>query len=355
MPAIRHRKRRAYIAFALGLIALVTNVLGQVAFQTDYPVTAGNLFLYLSAGALGLQGALISLAAGELAPLLFTDTPLIHMEAIALTLTIAYCSKLMPRIPSFVVSLALWSVVIGPLFILSTNYPPSLLGEGWTVQSVVFFGLTEVLLVMISGALLLNSSLWAMLTERPRRNTPALILTHACGIIAAITLVVTFAVAPLVSQHDLLTFWDANFLQVLGAVLVILISASITGWRLAALLERDYQELFQTQLGSQARSHSFSGLSSDFWRRQAVEDDSEGSLENDSGKSITFDAVDGQEYLSPDQGICTLTKEGKVTFVNRRFKRLTDIGVTEVIGKHLSEIGMNQELCVRMLELVEEP
>ncbi len=349
--------RHVPAAYWLGALAFVTN--SAFRFFLDPALCSpGDMLIYISALAFGLPSAMISSLISVIPEMLATrDIAVIRVLLLAATLGI--CSTRFPRIPGYLAALGAWILVIWPFLLLTDQASPLLLTSVSNANTNSILGnmaMCDIVLILVSGALLLNRDLWGVLTHRPRHLRMPELLLHIIPLITATVVLLALSIsgAPLsLLNHDSLVGTPYGFLTLM---LVCIALPAFVGLRLARVIGHNYQELMHT--GIIGPSQTFSGLSSDFWRRQSSPE-----IKNPrvTTSSTTNPSSEGELALTTqskldaqNQGICALNRNGTVTFVNRKFKSLAELTSNEVIGKRITSLSMNGALRDQIIQLLED-
>lgn len=334
-------------ALVLGILGLTLN-LGINSLGGSPSLSMGAVFLFISAGAIGVPGAVIS-STVALTPTVFWNGMTFECSRLfLLCLAIGFCKERAPRVPQFVVVTAAW------LFTLA------LVGTGWLdrwvpppTPSSAMIPLLEIALALVAGALLLNPVIWATLAQRPRVPSVNMLLVHVVTLAALAAMWAGLAVfdpQALESPSLFATALWGGKLLLCGVALPALV-----GLRLSKILTRDHHEWFR--IGGTPGRQGFSGLSSDYWRRSESDDFIPVSASG-SRFQVTPTAPEGEESsspaIAPDRGICSLNRDGTITFINRRFAKLSGIKNTEVIGKKIDTVGLPPELAIHIMKVMEE-
>lgn len=334
-------------ALVLGTLSLILN-LSVNSLGGQPALSMGAVFLFLSAGAIGIPGAIIS-ATVALTPTLFWHGMTFESTRLFLTcLGIAVVAKSFPRLPQFIVVAASWFLASA---LLETGWFTGHVPTGsplWTMAPLL-----EVALSLVAGALLLNPGIWAMIAHRPRVPSVTLLLVHVVTLVSFAAMwggLAAFdpnSIGGDPANSD--TWWSAKLLA-FGVFL-----PAFVGFRLGEILIRDFQEWFR--LSASPRPDGFSGLSSEYWRR--TEDDGFIPVNSSSGNVMQPPSEEGDNKtkspaIAPDRGICSMNRDGTITFINRRFARLGGMKNTEVIGKKIDAVGLLPELVTRVYALLEE-
>lgn len=354
MPRTINFNRDILVALILGASALVSNLILITISQEDYFIPLGNIFLFMSAGALGLPGGLVSFGVSDGIYSLIFGRYYEFIRVLILTTAIGYCTKRYARLPSFAVALALWLLLFGPFYIYLRSV--SVLSNSITSENIFLTGLCEVILVMISGVLLINGKIWGTICTIPRHIPASTLLVHVITSISTLAMFGALSVAS--SSSDLRTVFHNDSQSPAGLMSMLLLGITIPAflaWRLSVILSNNFQELFSAGLLNQGINKSFSGLSSEFWRRQGSDDSVQYKHPLDSPISAHENREDANsKIIPPNQGICALNRNGTITFVNRKFRKFCEIQSNDVLGRNIENISMNPTLCKQILLLLED-
>jgi signal transduction histidine kinase len=344
--------RNATTAVLLGALGLFLNLLEDSL--TKVPLLhPGDLFLFLSAGALGVPGAFLS-SIFVIPEAIIADSVL-PLRVIPLCFAVGYCGIKLPKTPAYAIGVVAWTLVFWPTFSVLNDFVP-LFGPAArdASQSLALVALSEILLLLVSGAILLNKDVWGLITKRPRSVNVEDLLVHLLPLISTTVIFVTL----LASQSTVSDFSAENFLGktkgLLFLITLCVLGPVLVGLRLSRVITRNFQEL--TRTGVLGSSASFSGLSAEFWRRQHTFEESRPRI----GSTMAGLVTDGNLNIetkkrlnSPDQGICALNRNGTVTFANRKFKSFAEIKINNVIGKKIEALGMNPVMRDHLLKVLE--
>ncbi|MBN8547836.1 MAG: response regulator [Deltaproteobacteria bacterium] len=359
MPTVRYFDKQITSAVVLGIAALVTNSLSYLLLL-DHSVPAGNIFLFCSAGALGVPGALASAAVGVVPEMLFSGEHFYGLRLLSLCVAIGFVGTRYPRVPSFAVTLALWAVVYAPLgYLMSgTSYNP----EHFNGSALIFTATAETLFSMIAGALLLNTEIWGAITHRPRHVALSSLLIHFFAIASTVAMLGSMSVRLRGGMPAIGGGLEASFTNLLTMFGLCIALPSFLGWKLARRVSSDSREIIGLQSLANANAKTFSGLASDFWRRQSGENfrsmtvapESAPTRVTSSSGNMPIPPGASGPGVRPDQGICALNRNGTITFMNRRFKSYAGISHNEVLGKNIESVGMTPAICKHLLQLIED-
>jgi len=337
-------KRSVVAASILGLGAAIVNSLSSAAYPTSL-LQPGNLLIFLSAGALGSSGALISCAVALLPKFVSAATQVDALRLVILCTLIGYGSEQYKNIPSFLISLSCWIFIFGPIF--TWFAPATSLSPDLTHWGVMFYGLQEVLLTMISGALLLNPRLWTLITNKPRLTSLSSFLIHTITIISTLSLLSALYLSSAATGIVLGTSAD---LLVLVATAIIV--PAYFADRIAARVMREAPNFMANGLRTQTSAATFSGLSSDYWRRQVNNASSAGEVLDEEQRRLVQEL--GHDLSVTKKAILAVNRNGTISFVNRKFRALFAVTLNEVVGKSISQLGLPSEVSTHILKLVDD-
>ncbi len=313
----------------------------------------GDLFLFLAAGTLGLQGAVIATALGVIPETLASGESILALQSLALVCAIAWSNQRFPKIPIFVSGLVCWHVLLCPL-LFGLHQLGAQFVAPVSVGSLLLQGYGYAILLLTAGCTLSNPKIWTFLSQKARFVRFPLLLANAVPLATVlVTLVSSVFIAG--STRFLSAQWiSTHLLDYSGIMLLTICLPAILGWRVTDIIARNVQDLLSRGVLNTMGSPSFSGLSSDFWRRHSFQDV--------TASRHGLAATDGAEVprafntplSAPDQGICALNRNGTVTFVNRKFRSLCEVLTNNVVGKRLDTLEINRDICQHILQLVEE-
>lgn len=335
----------------LGLSALATNIALLLVLSGESLLPAGNIFLFCAAGALSPAHTLVAAALGSFPIALWSGEYFEAFRVLALCLGLSICATHLPKVPAFVLTALAWTFIFIPVAMLWNS------GVDGALSIQIAFGvMSETLFAMIAGALLLNTSVWGAITQRPRHVALASLLTHFMAITAT---VVMLAVMSMQVRGSLIlsgSQFDASLLSMGILVLMCVGLPLYLGWRLARRIGFDSQELLG--IGSAlGRTTTFSNMTVDL--RRAINGNTPQRAEATKSSGGTEGALpiaavkELPSALSADLGICALNRNGTITFVNRRFRQLAEMSSNEVLGKRIENIDLNPTLRTQILELIE--
>lgn len=357
MIRFKESDRHLIVAIGLGVCTLLSNLLAQ-QFPDLAALRPGSVFIFLSAASLGLPGALASLATGVLPETFFSADYFYLVRMGTAALLIGLLSYSNPRLPFFGIPMALWLLVFGPL-VLALEHRSDINFQ-ISAETAVLAALSEIFQSILAGNMLLVPSV-ATFLNRSQRNSPTLatLLVHAITLISSLALFAAL-ILPIINPGNSLSL-AGGWRPALTTAALLLIGIACPGLlavRLARVLHQEYAELIG---GNMLVTHrTFSGRASDFWRRQSSPNELPTSLsgiiarESNASSSGNISTITGEQQIPSDAGVCALSRNGTVSFVNRKFRTFTAISVNDVIGKSIESIGMEPQVVKHIIKLVEQ-
>lgn len=342
-------------ALYLGFATFITNAVVDAAVP-GFALPIGNVFIFCSAICLGLSGALISCVIGLGLSIPIASDPTYLIRTLMLAAAIAITVKKYPSIPPFFISFAMWFAVIGPILSLVTIDTLNLA----TLQPdfLVRNALGDIMMTVLAGVLLLNRNFGIWITQKPRHTDLTNLIVHIAALTTTTSLI-TFLVIVYGGDMWLTPPSDLPSAPSLFGMIFLTVNLPMfVGWGLASILSKDVHQLFAPQLFLDAHGQSFSGASSEYWRRRSS--DQEHRPEDLAGRkgkrsiSESTKAKDSGTYIDTNQGLLAISKNGTVSFVNRRFTALAGASQKDIIGKNIRTLGIREELVEHILGLVDK-
>ncbi len=346
-----NKKRDILTALALGACALFLNLFSSNAFDQSQ-IAWGNVFLFASALALGLPGALVACAVGVI-PLSLAAGQ--HFEGIRLLLlfsVVGVASERASRVPGFLVCLVLWLAFFIPGFFVMnwmgvTEFVPS-------AAEIFSACLHEVLLALTAGTILLNSTLWSWLANRPRHVPLSSLLMHSLTFVSTTTILFILnsfssngtAQSPLIAE--------AGTIMLLVWLCLSVIVPAYAGWRVGEIIVNNFQRFFHANLSPNTMAGNFSGLSSDYWRRHsAPKAEADRAFSKRDTQSEPAENTVYQKIGRAGLAIIAINRNGTISFVNQKFRTLMQINNNQMIGKNIDALGIKPEISKHIMQLAE--
>lgn len=336
-----------------GGAALVLNLLTSMALPISFFLPLGNIFLFISAAAFGIPGAIVATSIAVVPGWLFADSNLfLVLRLFLLSLAIGGASKRYPSQLESIVALGTWLAVLLPLAGI-LNYVGI---ETIDSRTLLFASLSDLFLVVAAGTILINNNVWNKLTDQLRHIQLEKLLPHVM-VACSVTALFALFVAPIWGRNSMVDLVEGRNSFSVGLILFLGVAfPALLGSVLSRLIIRDYHDLVPQGMLPQKRLMTFSGLSSEFWRRQSATDsDLTTMIPSPRSASGSDEGArqGGPGIIPPDHGILALNRNGTITFLNRKFRKFAEITTNDVIGKNIEQIGMNPGFCKSILALIE--
>lgn len=346
MSLIERLNRNTTHALMLGAAALLTNLLSY-AINGPLAIPIGNLFLFLSAIALGLPGALFAVAVGVLPETFITGEHFHGLRMVLLFGFVGWASQSRLRIPPYAVTLLLWIFVFGPA--IEVIGIPSETSIFSVPEYVVFVGLSEISLALIAGLALQNVTLYGAITRRSRVTSTADILSHATTAMAAVLMLGALALPTQTGQMLRLSVSGEEYVGLVLFILLGLLTSSMLGWWLSFYLAEHSQDGNTQNLLPQQRGNDFSGRLSDYWRRRTEVD-----VKNPLREKASSPPEESNVAFSPELGIIAVNRNGSVLFVNQMFRQHARVKSNGTVGVRLESLDMDPKFREAVLSLLDE-
>ncbi|MDC0357998.1 response regulator [Oligoflexia bacterium] len=333
MLTVENSKQVFLKAILLGFAALALNQIAYAVLPGQLPF--GNLLIFLSAGALGAPGAIISAATGVIPETLCTGEHIYGLRILLLSSTIGYCATRLPRLPSFIVCFSLWLCLFGPYYIFMGT--PRMLNAYWTPEYVIFSGFSEVILTLISGTLLLSPTIWRTLTYRNRHVETSFTLTHAVTLIACLGVCAALILPHMTTTPEAINaYYSGSIQQIFLLITAVTITATYLGWKIPLLIKFcSPSNLLAAQSGK-----IFAGSELDYWGREDSPPRQLDAVVRDNYASTTLSSIYHAWTENNIDGICAIDQNGTITFVNERFQEITDIENKDALGQKINDLEM---------------
>ncbi|MBX7137424.1 MAG: response regulator [Oligoflexia bacterium] len=333
-------------SLGLGLAALAVNVTCSNFAPTPL-YNLGTIFIFFAALAFGPSGALSACAVALVFPFFASGEYFEALRIVTIAVAIGYANILAPQLPSFTVTFAAWLLVFGPLaYWIGPNTIPNPIIHNF---GVIFQLLQETLMTLLAGALSLSPVLWGWCTQKPRRGALDALLIHTVTLVSVLTIFCVLWIGGGSQQPSGLLQQIAAGNLLLLVTFCIAVPA-LSAWRLCGVLRRDFRQYFAAQLMPDSRGQTFSGLSSDYWRRrssvniQPPSEDQRKEKSSDGGALLSFAGT---------RGVCAIDTTGTVTYANRKLRTILNLPEGEITGRNIASLGINPEILKPILELVE--
>lgn len=343
---------RTKAALYLGSIAIIVNL--SLTIILDHPTyAAGKFFLFLAAGALGVGPALIAVGLGYIPETLLTGDHLEGLRMLALVGVLSATAHCRLRIPLFLTCALSWLFLFGPfifLFVGTASHD----GVYAVTSTLLTTAAWETFLCLVAGLVLLVPDVWGFLNRRARVTTHIDVLIHLIPLIASVSVAAAFALgAPRWTiGTGLEALWSGLWLMI-AAVLLPAALAHKLGEALPSLC----RDLGLSNVRLSNPNQSFSGLSSEFWRRrfnQESEVAATATSEFTVPKSDEHEREKNDPWTGTSSGLCALQRNGTISFANRRFRELLEIHHNDLLGKRVDQVGLPPDVASEFIELAQK-
>ena len=349
MRQFQNSDREISKAAILGLLTLVSNSILHLLVP-DNLIPYGNIFLFAASMSLGVMPGLVATATGIIPETLFTGEHLYGLRMVILSVALGYYGQHKPRIPGYMITASLWLVLFAPsLAYLGSRRAITLAGD---MNTNLYLGMIDVLLTMITGTALMNTRVWGLLAERPRHVPLGVLLTHILTIVSTLCVFFTLSVAQILSGSPVVTSSiSLGEIAWLGWLfLLCIVMPGILAERVAKVLTNQFRD---NGLLNPTSGHSFSGLSSDHWRRVSSSSIARMADEINERKENSSTPSAKPLLLPATSGILAINKNRTITFANRAFHKLAGVQTNEIAGKDLKAIVMNKDICETIVHVAE--
>ncbi|RIL09833.1 MAG: hypothetical protein DCC75_05660 [Proteobacteria bacterium] len=338
MPIRQEVSHEFKIATQLGSGCILVDFLTHCFFPAGNGLMPGHIVLFAALSALNsLQVLLLAVITLSFEFLIF-EVPL--GRAAALPVVLALASLLIRKfrsIPPF--------VAVGVTGMLGYPIVTRLLPwEFEHTHHLLIWSMSDSAAAILTGTFLLSATLYSKLTGRAPLLLSRDYLIHALALFSAALSVFSWLIAHewslsvteyFISKHQYM--WMAWYLTalllpwILGELLALVVTA------------RAQSDLLSDGLFTQRAGglQLFSGALKDFWRRKT--DQSEAQSLNYQTKSKREEAPD-TNTSSEQRGLCALTRDGTILFMNQAFRELAQAIQNEVVGKNIAGIAMNKDI-----------
>lgn len=320
--------RRLFVAAGLVLTGFLVN---WALFYCcgNFPLKPGHFFYYIAATSFGPLGGLFGAAFGALPEAFITGG---QSEACAVVLSLLLFSLVQNRgraIPAYFWVMLLWSVVILPLFL--HRLPNITQTNSWSNTQVFAAFLSHLIFAATAETILFNQDISFALTERPRHPTPELFVPRILGLFA-VTLV--WAVISFVERLGLLSssgLLDGALWAAVGFTAATVAFATLLGSRLVEIVLSEPKNSMAGNLITTPVAVSFAEHSS------------------------LFRQLSAEQVNLPNDGICILDHDKRISFMNDYFRELFGISKELVVGESLKQLIVDTKARSRIEWLLDSP
>ncbi len=329
--------REIRISCLLGLAGLLVNSIFIIA-GVLIPFELGNVFFFTSVGAFGLTGALTSLASGSIPLAIVTGDHWPTIRLLVVCCIAGYAIERSPKLSVFwPVSLS-WIFLVGPsIYLLKIG------GDLSPIHYALLRGLSDITLACLATSLLHNPDIWAKLTQTPKHWSLNRILSDSLTLIAV---GVAFACLSITTISDE-TLRDNALISI---SLVAVFIPSIIALMLSERIVESSHGLLPDNLSPGHKRKTLFGFSGPILKkhkknRQDLTVPEETSPLTTEQTLDPSDAPQNAERTAESEyAVCALDTKGTILYANGYFRDITDARLNSLIGKNVSEIGMNSQI-----------
>lgn len=166
-------------------------------------------------------------------------------------------------------------------------------------------------------------------------------------------------VVPLIIYFTIIPFLIYTSQSSIDSHSIWLASVFITGFFSLPYLPRSNStHLYETDSSKHlldsllAKPRGFSGLGKDFWKRKDESPSETIALTTRLTAGIQRSDQSSQSVVRSDDGVCSLSRAGIVSFMNRRFREYLGVTANQIIGKDIIEAGIDSDHTKLIISLV---
>jgi signal transduction histidine kinase/CheY-like chemotaxis protein len=299
--------------------------------------------LLIAAIGFGFRGALYAILVGAL-PVMFIGGD--YPGGIRLAIVVAAVGgvrTLDPRLPSYLVTLCTWVLLVMPLrhfFYPYGNYPVGAMATKFWEHHLLLSGLSDVLLTLVSGAFMLNPSFWCFVTRRPYKANVYFLMTHVLtltSLLSVLAVIATFNRLGIFAQNR---FLDTNLWAAFGLFTTFVVIPSLIAFRLSLLATKQFGDsLLAGPLRALEESSEFAA-----------------DWEEEFGEGLSKSLSVPLEQLGPDAnklGVCAVDEDGSVLFINDQFRAAANIVLPGAVGRNIATLAGETPLVADIQRLLE--
>ncbi len=335
----RSERQHTVIAVWVGLAACMLNLATELAVP-DAAFNPGTVLVMLVALTMTPRVALITAALSCMpVDILVTGFPLQSLRQLLLAWGVAFASERLTQLPGFIIAYCAWVAVVGPVMLALDTIRG--VPYFWTLKYAFAACTTDTVSALIAGTIIIAPNVWYRFSDRPRVLSLGSVLAH---LFTLLTMLGAFGVTSLtLTTHG--SHWrmalGESIPTAAGALAIMLFLPTAIAYRLAGYIAHNSEQFDFMSIISRIRQGTFSGLSSDYWRRQ------------NSSDSMNDDDSRREPLPVETRGIVAIQRNGTISFANRVFLNLADAKNNEVVGKNIRAIGLKPELSQALMDVVD--
>ncbi len=327
-------------ALLLGVLTFLFCALQQ-GRHANFAMPVAAFPLLVAAIGFGFRGALYAILVGVL-PVMFIggDYPGGIRLAVVVA-TVGGVRSLEPRLPSYLITLCTWVLLVMPLrhfFYPHGNYPVGAMATKFWEHHLLLSGLSDVLLSLVAGAFMLNPSFWCFVTRRPYKANVYFLMTHVLtltSLLSVLAVIATFNRLGIFTQNR---FLDTNLWTAFGLFTTFVVLPSLIAFRLSLLATKQFGDSLVT--GPLRALEESSEVAADW----------EEDLPETLSKSLSVPL----QQLGPDAnmlGVCAIDEDGSVLFINDQFRAVANIVLPGAVGRNLATLAEEAPLVAEIQHL----
>ncbi len=339
------KSTRTVLALAFGCSAI--NCLGSFTIGASAWPDLGNILLFLAVGALSATGAIVAASISTLIEVTLFPERIDMLRIVFLVSGASLLLRAFPRMPLFASVGLLWLGTLSPT--LTGFHHTNQIELAWSNESLMLMGMWDVLLATCAGLALLNPVIWGLVSGKPRHLPLQQVLTHA---IAGATLFPLIGAVLLLGLDRFMRTPEAAT-NILALVAFSLLLSTWLAERVSLLFADNTSPLLQSSNGNGRRFKTMSNLAADVWQEggKLWEHGAERSVPE---HTMTRSRAVLASSRGRDLGICALSRNGTVGFMNDKFRELASVTTPEPAGRMLSGLALDARVSQQISELIEE-
>lgn len=330
-------------SYKVGLLLGITAALINSVFSfTDKGNTLwlGDVFLFVAAIAFGVPGALIATLCAMswgLAAQQFDYS----LRIAAITLSIGAGRRWLEAIPPYIVTTAVWLGFLSIAFHRSGSFYQI---QAWTTGSILFGAVSDVILTVVAGAILLNGSVWTRITDAPKQFGMVEVLSHVLTLMVLTTLCITFAAFESYGIIPLEFTRNVKPPFLLGILALVVTVPTVVSIRVCDSLIAAGNSPTRALMQSSARNNFSDEVLSEWSTRPALSD---GSINYPEDLPLDFITCAGD-------GLCYIAADESLIEYNHHFVKLTGIAGQAAKDQPIQGLTIHPEIHREILRLIKQ-
>lgn len=347
MPRFNRFTQSISKSAGLGFAALLTNGALVAILGTELTIHPGNIFIFAAMLALGFWGGLTSIMVGTVPLAIYLGTPGEIVRILALCVLIGSITRKTHKVNCTSLVVLSWLITLGPMNSYISNNES--LGELVFPLTRSWLFWSDVLCSTIAGLLLLNTNIWCRITNTPRHVPLSALTSHLLSGVAVFAVFSGYWL----SRGESLSPWNLVLF-----VSTVQLGSTFVGSKVAQYLIDNFRSLSRDTLNKKEDTSTFSGLSTEHWRRKEKYEKrvtSKGSWRrpNNLGPA-TVEQSEEEISRASKEGVCVCNVRGTIVFANRPFSEMVGIKSENFIGKRFDTVGVLDVWYTPLMEIAQE-